>query len=443
MFGVQQLPTIRLDIAPRIGADTIHHIRDNQRQASASGEYLQNQAVKALKFARAELVDDRNNGHRHENRINGEGNIPAYWHIAYSAGFPISELASTIDEYLEQLEHFDKEFSTIWQPARRIIEVQFKLEEALKGLAWLVGMRATPAQLARYLDCCGPPGQDALFDRIVCQLGFARPMARRLRMPMDHQHLMALIDGAVADRPKLAVRALEKWARALARSGAPSKPGDLGYVGQWDLPLALVVMLWDIDDVGLSDHPHYPRDLVAHFRAYGGHVLPITSGEHLPEPAPGKRINLDQRHGTDLERWLALASDGDEVAVAAALSSLDETGALESSADLAFGALAEHGQAICADLKDDETLEAQLHALIAARAPGSVFESDDIDGNGAARCEAVMVRAQAWIQRSAGNLRLLQYSSGQDDWRALLVQRKHVDELEALSQQLRLAGRFT
>lgn len=204
-----------------------------------------------MKFARDALQQDRAQGARQAERFSGAGNIPAYWHVAYSAGLPFSEMAALIDEYLDQLAYFDGVFAGIWKPTGRVLDVQYQLEGALKGLAWLVGLGATRQQLERFLPFCGEPGQDALFDRAVVQLGFERPVAGRLLIESDYRQLLAVADAPAAERPRLAKLALERWTRALLTSGAPTQPGQVGYLGHWALPVALVVMLWDVDDTGL------------------------------------------------------------------------------------------------------------------------------------------------------------------------------------------------
>lgn len=60
--------------------------------------------------------------------------MPGYWHLAYAACLPLQELAATLDEYLDQLGHFDAVFSRVWQPSRRIVDVSFRLDEAQEGL---------------------------------------------------------------------------------------------------------------------------------------------------------------------------------------------------------------------------------------------------------------------------------------------------------------------
>ena len=42
------------------------------------------------------------------------------------------------------------------------------------------------------------------------------------------------------------------------------------YVGYWSFEAALVATLWGIDDSAFADHPHYPVDLVRHYRMQAG-----------------------------------------------------------------------------------------------------------------------------------------------------------------------------
>ncbi len=41
---------------------------------------------------------------------------------------------------------------------------------------------------------------------------------------------------------------------------------DAIHVGYWCFEAALVAMLWNIDDTAVAGHPHYPVDLVRHYR---------------------------------------------------------------------------------------------------------------------------------------------------------------------------------
>lgn len=93
--------------------ETVHYAARNQPLTAPAAPYLQRYSADTLKFARDALQQDRAQGARQAERFSGAGNIPAYWHVAYSAGLPFSEMAALIDEYLDQLAYFDGVFAGI------------------------------------------------------------------------------------------------------------------------------------------------------------------------------------------------------------------------------------------------------------------------------------------------------------------------------------------
>lgn len=151
----------------------------------------------------------------------------------------------------------------------------------------------------------------------------------------------------------------------------PCKAEDLGFVGLWDWPLALIVMPWDIDDTAQRKAPHYPKSLVAHHRQQRGcsTECPSEPCSPLPTPAPGPRGPRSEVRveAAPLSQWQALVCDGDEKAVAAALQ-LAATGLdLDEQRRTLFSSLADAGQVLYADLKDNDTLAAQMQKLVSVR----------------------------------------------------------------------------
>ena len=92
----------------------------------------------------------------------------------------------------------------------RIIDIGKNYPGPLLDLAWLVGLGANRSQLERFLPCCGLPGQDALFDRIVRKLGFDRPIASRLRFPGDYQATFSVLDAPPERQGELLAKVLKK-----------------------------------------------------------------------------------------------------------------------------------------------------------------------------------------------------------------------------------------
>lgn len=259
----------RGSFTPRIAGDTSKYIEKNVVKTMPAAPYLFDKAQRALIDARESLRDDRERGHKLVERFSGAENIPAYWHLAYSAGFPLGELAAVIDEYLDQLEYFDTVFTKIWTSVEhnRIVDVGSKYPAPLLDLAWLVGLGASKQQIARFLPFCGEPGQDALFDRLVQALGFDRVVGNSLRFPNDYRDTLAVFDAPAEKRAAMIQKILPKWFRTRFPDMPMTKPDGLEYTGYWALDLALVVMLLGIDDASFRDNPLYPRELVDHYRS--------------------------------------------------------------------------------------------------------------------------------------------------------------------------------
>lgn len=197
----------------------------------------------------------------------GCGAIPGYWWAGYSAGFPCEKLAEFIDEFLSQCAALDDVITRRYplMPHNRIEDVGSMYSSPFLQLGWLVGLGASDSQLSRYLEFTGVAGQDALFDRLVVQLGFEREVAKFLRFPKEFQPTLDLLDAPDIDKPTLIKKILKNWVKT-RYDNPQKKPGEPRYLGHWATDIALIVMLWKIDDTSFQDHPNYPRDLVAFYR---------------------------------------------------------------------------------------------------------------------------------------------------------------------------------
>jgi hypothetical protein len=254
--------------APRIPARVCRYVAQNKVQILPASEYLANRAERALAAARQSLQDDKERGHTFAERLSGAQNIPHYWHLAYSAGYPLDRLAALIDEYLEQLSYYDSVFTKIWtMEHNRISDVGSFYTDALFGLGWLVGLRASRSQIERFLSFCGQPGQDALFDRLVVALGFDRPIAPSLRFPQGYGDTLAVLDSHAEHRAELMKKVFPRWFRTRFPDLKMKGPDDLEYIGYWAVDLALIVIAFDIRDAVLRDEVLYPRDLVDYQRS--------------------------------------------------------------------------------------------------------------------------------------------------------------------------------
>jgi len=130
--------------------------------------------------------------------------------------------------------------------------------------------------------------------------------------------------------------------------------------------------------------------------------------------------------------------DGDKDAQEAVIDATGRLRRLKTEACEALAALAENGHGVCADIKDDDTLAAQLDGLLAARELEE-FDSSTVDGAGPGRCEALLKSAQVWLSQTNSGHRLYILDLGDDAWYGLMVREAFATELDALGDALGLA----
>jgi hypothetical protein len=98
-----------------------------------------------------------------------------------------------------------------------------------------------------------------------------RPVAAAAKFSKEYKALVAVIDASPETRPALLKTYVENWYKKHMRGSAlHGTDKSEAYVGYWSFEAALVAMLWGIDDSAFADHPHYPVDLVRHYRAQAG-----------------------------------------------------------------------------------------------------------------------------------------------------------------------------
>jgi len=204
---------------------------------------------------------------------------------------------------------------------------------------------------------------------------------------------------------------------------------------------ALVVCGWDLDDSAFRDHPYYPRDLVDYYRAHVRHTRdawrPEGVGAGIPvmPPPPPKKIDLHKSKAKGYKRWLELTCDGDKNACTDTLEALGTLRSLKNSWDEVFDQLSGNGHAVRADLKDPDTLQAQIDALATQR-PLAEFTPPDDPPAGPARCEMLMQQAPAWAAAQGYTWQAL--NDGGDNWQAVLIRSEFHAEWLALSAALHL-----
>ncbi len=247
------------------------------------------------------------------------------------------------------------------------------------------------------------------------------------------------------ERPAAMAAHMGNWHRLMRPLGWKPKREETDILFcDFAFEVALAVCAYDIDDSSFCDHPHYPRDLVAHYRQHIRHTRDawraegVGAGVALPPPMPPKRVDLAVSKRKNFARWVELACDGYEDAV---LSVLETTGKPRKVRDFdaLIIALDEAGHAIHADIKDDASLASQASDLADARGLGP-FDAPDDPPQGPARCTATLLALEAWV--TPRGYRLLDLDGDDDAWHAVLVQAVYAEEFLALGQALGLRLRL-
>ncbi|GGX80209.1 hypothetical protein GJV26_23500 [Massilia dura] len=170
-------------------------------------------------------------------------------------------------------------------------------------------------------------------------------------------------------------------------------------------------------------------------------VPPAYFGVHGPQGEPAIAIDpppLASRAepaGTErrgFARWVELISDGDQQATDAALETARAPRLDGDMYDLLDG-LNGRGLVIEADIKDDDSVEAQIEYLSDARGLGE-FAAPSSPPAGADRCAALLRAWNDWL--ATRDYRLVPIDLGDDAWHAVVVRREHFTELQELSRKL-------
>lgn len=193
--------------------------------------------------------------------------------------------------------------------------------------------------------------------------------------------------------------------------------------------LALVVCAFDIDDSDFRHLPFYPHELVDYYRAHRrpGRAPWRDPAQDLPDsarPKPKKIYALGKSEA--YARWVDLLSDGRPERARKALGKRKTMPELFAAAE----ALASVDLAICADIKDHATLDAQGRALYATWQqpwPGD----DGSTREGPARITELLNAMDA-----APGPRLAVLTDEGDTWIAVLIRPEHGPEFDELCEQL-------
>lgn len=394
----------------------------------------------------------------------GEGACIAYGDLVgrvvsmeYMAGMPLDEWRPLVERQLDVVrramqwvrQNVAKPYAAGFLPIRHVRDAfallcagvcLFERRDAVDGLI----------ELCRPLgDSVDVPGGNALFDQLARAWN---PDYRPAQLVDPHARDTAWTTPvllAISRPPGQMAAALgahmARWtevARSFGWTARASETADVFPYMAYEV--ALSVCLYDVDDAGFRDHPCYPRDLVDHYRLRFRHTRDAhrvspqenAQGASAESSAPPSRADLSNSSRQGLARWLELVCDGDEAAVERVTrrAGLDR-GAAVTGAGLMCALVDGDPLAVRADIKDAQTLEAQLYRLMHQRGLEG-FEPSGLPAAGPARAQALLLAFNPWA--SARGYRLLGMDLHDDLWNAVLVNAAYCDELLQTGQALGL-----
>ena len=195
--------------------------------------------------------------------------------MRYGRGDPIEEVDESVDQLASLLSLKQTELKTAKVP-KDVLLMYSRLDlgslyDSLAALSFMVALRWPAERVRSALDDIGHEREDALLDAV--RLTFGRTNdgspALRSRFPKIYDGLTELAAVPTQDRPPKLAAFVNGWYKKMRPVywHDSHKGGEGAYFGYWCFEAALTAMLLDIDDSSLASHPHYPGDLVKHFRS--------------------------------------------------------------------------------------------------------------------------------------------------------------------------------
>ena len=190
----------------------------------------------------------------------------------YSRGDALADMEPSIRQMLQLFQLRSVTMPTLdLEPKTREMWSSLGLSElydTFTCLAFAVSQRYPVESYHKLFQFIGHVGEDGLLDRVAVQMGETqRPVAAASKFAKVYNALIAVVDASAEARPALLKTYVENWYKKHMRGSALyGTDKSEAYVGYWCFEAALVAMLWDIDDGTFAEHPHYPDDVVRHYR---------------------------------------------------------------------------------------------------------------------------------------------------------------------------------
>ena len=308
-------------------------------------------------------------------------------------------------------------------------------------------MAPTHASLQRFFSLVMAGDEpEELFDRLARVFEPDRPLASaypKFRHMSDWTKPVRAALALPAEHRAAGLAAHMKGWQALMRPfGLKSKPKafyDLFPYFAFDV--ALAVCAFDIDDSSFRDHPHYPHDLVDHYRTHvrmtrdADRSFGVDPGIQMLQPVQAPRADLAKSKRKGLSRWIELVTTGDVDAVDAVLNKIGKPRKLDDVWGLMCALSEDLEHAIHADIKDDTTVAAQAQTLARKHALGEFVAPED-PPEGPARVTQTLLAFDTWL--SARGYRLVGLDNGDDAVHAVMVQAPYLQALLDMSASLRI-----
>ncbi len=195
----------------------------------------------------------------------------------YSRGDTIPNIRDSVVQMIEMLKLKYDTLASV-QVDSKIKQMYERLDlgnlyETLSLLSFVVSLRLSAQEMLTVLNWVGHKGEDALLDRIAYGFGDkTRSIAPHSTFPKIYDPLLEVIAAPPEQRPDKLKRYVDGWYKKMKPIywHDNHKGAEGAYFGYWCFEAALVAMLWKIDDSTFAEHPHYPVDLVRHYRTQGG-----------------------------------------------------------------------------------------------------------------------------------------------------------------------------
>jgi hypothetical protein len=240
--------------------------------------------------------------------------------------------------------------------------------------------------------------------------------------------------------PKAFAAYMKQWPRLMKKYGYREHvDADKHRFEFFPLHLALAVCAYDVDDSGFRHLPYYPADLVEYYRGHirhqrdawrSGVINPAAGLPASARPQPKKTYELSM--GEAYERWIEIVCGEQPALIEAARKAAGKRKTMPPL-DTLMPALASAQLATHADLKDDETVAAQVDAMCRTwQLPAPVVPATGQQG--AARITRIFNALQDLDTAQGQKLALL--DDGGDNWNAIFYSHHHEAEFTTLCEQL-------